>query len=568
MTKARGVGLRTQILFIVLGGAIVPLALAGLWLTSSAVRSGERLLQTHLEQSADRFTAAVQTRWEYRRADILLIAGNEASVRVVTGAQAATPDSIFLTSLAAGLRSTIAPIELRDMAGRVRWTSTTAARAAPRQGAQAAPPLTPLIMIETAIEDSSGARVGTAVTGIAMSGLIPPDSARPLVPGAMVGVRNATTRNVALPLAPAMAFPADSGRVAVGRDQWRVALRRFASPPIDIAIGAPLEPYVAPFEGAARVGIAALLVVALGTVVFTVLLAMRATRPLRDLVDASESVTRGSLDQSVSIAGPAEVQRVGAAFNTMTGHLRRTLDELSRRSALAAVGEFATTLSHDVRNALTAIKVDLERAELRGVADPVASGLVARALGNVARLETVVSGALRVARRGHAPPKEIDLRVPLDEAVASVRGAFAAASCELEVSAPPSPVVVCADTAALQQMFANLLFNAAQAMRPGGRAHVAVSAVSDFAEVTIRDSGVGIAPGDMEQLATPFFSTKPSGTGLGLPIARQIVAAHGGDLSITSETGAGTTVRVRLPLVNASFRTNERNVQPAATAGV
>jgi signal transduction histidine kinase len=72
----------------------------------------------------------------------------------------------------------------------------------------------------------------------------------------------------------------------------------------------------------------------------------------------------------------------------------------------------------------------------------------------------------------------------------------------------------------------------------------------------------------MAQLSKPFFSTKASGTGLGLPIARQIVAGHGGDLSITSEPGQGTTVRVRLPLVNGSCNENERTVSAAATAVV
>jgi len=566
MTNPRGIGLRTQGLFILLGGAMLPLALVGLWLTSSAVRSGERLLQTHLEQSADRFTAAVRARWEYRRADLLLIAGNEATGRVVRGAQPTAADSAFLLSLADGLQATIASIELLDAERQVRWRSP-ALGAAPRAGRVNAPP-SPLVVMETPIQDSSGFRVGTAVTGIPLSGLIPPDSARPLVPGAMVAVRNSTTGTVALPLTRAMSFPADSGRVRVGADQWRAALRRLATPPLEVAIGAPLEPYVAPFERARNVGVAALVVVALGAVVFTIVLATRATRPLRDLVDASDAVARGRFDQHVSITGPAEVQRVGAAFNTMTEHLRRTLDELSRRSALAAVGEFATTLSHDIRNALTAIKVDLERAELRGVADPVAGGLVSRALGNVARLETVVSGALRVARRGHAPAREIDLRHSLDEAVASVRGAFAAAACTLEVSSPETPVVVRGDAAALTQMFANLMFNAAQAVRMGGGARVAVIVAGDFVEIAIRDTGVGIEPGDMAQLSKPFFSTKASGTGLGLPIARQIVAGHGGDLSITSEPGQGTTVRVRLPLVNGSCNENERTVSAAATAVV
>jgi signal transduction histidine kinase len=560
----RALGLRTQILLMLLGAAILPLALLGLWLTSSAKRAGEQLLQNHLEESADRFAAAVRTRWEYRRADIALIAENEATRRIIAGTARTTEDSVFLTTLVAGLKSTIPVIELRDSAGLRRWVSNaTSLPASPGagRGRGGGPP--PTVRIETPILDDAGGRIGTAITSIALAALIPPDSARPLVPGARVGVRDGATAAVGVPMMPSTPFPADSGRARVEGEGWRVASRRMAQPPLEIAIGAPVAPYVAPFEGAARIGIIALLAVGLAAVALTLVLATRATRPLRDLATASDAVTRGRLDPRVTIAGPSEVRHVGAAFNTMTEHLRRTLDELSRRSALAAVGEFATSLSHDVRNALTAIKVDLERAGNRGIDDPVTDGLVARALNNVGRLETVVAGALRVARRGHAPPIEIDLRVPLREAADSARGAFAAIPASLDVMVPDEPVPVRGDAAALQQMFANLLFNAAQALRPGGQASASVETYGDRVEVKIRDSGVGMSTADLEKLSTPFFSTKPSGTGLGLPIARQIAAAHGGELTIESDVTRGTLLRVRLPLLNDSFSDSEQIILAA-----
>jgi signal transduction histidine kinase len=568
-SSRRALGLRAQIL-LMLAGAIFPLALLGLWLSASAKRAGERLLQTHLEESADRFAAAVNTRWEYRVSDILLLAGNEATARVVRGTNVTREDSAFLASLANELGTTIPVIALRDVNGRALWSSNATTRVAQARASSAgrgATPLPTLVSSERPILDERGARIGTAVTSIAMSALIPPDSARPLVPGARVGVRNLDASTIAIPLTSFTPVVTDSGPATIDGAPWRLAIRRLGEPPLEIAIGAPTAPYVAPFERNARVGTVALIVLALVTTTIVLAWATRATRALQRLATASGAIADGKLQQQVEIGGPAEVRHVGAAFNSMSARLRSTLDELSRRSALAAVGEFATSLSHDVRNALTSIKVDLERAEMRGDFEPDGNRLVARALANVARLESVVSGALRVARGSGLPMRHIDLRCPLEEAIDSAQGAFAAVPASLVAEIPAVPVAVHGDASALQQLFANLLFNAAQALRPGGSALVRVLCEDGVAETLIRDDGHGITSGSLEKLvegASPFFSTKPAGTGLGIPIARQIAAAHGGTIAIESVAGRETVVRVRLPLLNDTFPAVERSA-PAGT---
>jgi two-component system OmpR family sensor kinase len=199
-----------------------------------------------------------------------------------------------------------------------------------------------------------------------------------------------------------------------------------------------------------------LLIVTGLAVLLTTALATQATRPLEQLAVASDAVTEGKLDQRVTIGGPAEVRRVGGAFNLMTENLRATMDALSRRSAMAAVGEFAASLSHDVRNALTSIRVDLDRLSMRELGDPVAMSLVNRAVNSVSRLETAVTGALRVARRGQAPLKDVDLRVPIRAAAGSGSAARGGASRAPRSELPADPIRVRGDEAALQQLFANL----------------------------------------------------------------------------------------------------------------
>jgi len=304
--------------------------------------------------------------------------------------------------------------------------------------------------------------------------------------------------------------------------------------------------------------------VALAAMLLVAALATRAIRPLNTLAAAADAVSTGALDQQVVIGGPREVRHVGHAFNVMTERLRHTMEELSRRSALAAVGEFATSLSHDVRNALTSIKVDLERADRREIPDPVARELVSRAVNNVARLESVVTGALRVARSGQTPLEDFDLREPIQEAAAAVDGTLATIAASLQLRTGAQPISVRGDRVALQQLFGNLLFNAAQALRPGGEIRISAELTVSEVAISIADNGVGIARDALHQMGTAAFPRRRGGTGLGIPIAQRIAASHGGALTIESEVGQGTVVRVRLPLVNGAYRGPEQSVSAAA----
>ena len=121
------------------------------------------------------------------------------------------------------------------------------------------------------------------------------------------------------------------------------------------------------------------------------------------------------------------------------------------------------------------------------------------------------------------------------------------------------PVYVTGDADALETLFVNLLRNAAQALGPGGRAELSLVSRGGEVEVDLRDDGPGMSPEQLEVAFQPFSTTRPGGTGLGLPIARQIAYAHGGDVEITSTQGAGTCVRVRLPRTQAGTRPNRRS---------
>ena len=168
------------------------------------------------------------------------------------------------------------------------------------------------------------------------------------------------------------------------------------------------------------------------------------------------------------------------------------------------------------------------------------------------RLDGTVSGSLRVARSGRSPRRRLDLGPVVAAAAQSAESTFNEHGATLTPLIRSSTTAwVLGDAIALEQLLLNLLLNSAQAMGPSGRASVTTEIDGSDVRIVVIDLGGGISPEDLEHVLDPFFSTKAEGTGLGLPIARQIAAAHGGSLRIESAPGVGTRVDVRLPLAAA-----------------
>ena len=215
-------------------------------------------------------------------------------------------------------------------------------------------------------------------------------------------------------------------------------------------------------------------------------------RRSRGFAIAADAVARGDLDHRVEGHGAGEVGRLAAAFNSMTESLRRTLGELSKRQALAAVGEFAASLSHEVRNGLTAVRVDLQRAEEKTAEGAASRSLIARALENVKRLDGTVSGSMRVARSGQSPRRRLDLGSVAAAAAQSADSTFMEHGATLDPMASSSTSAwVLGDPIALEQLLLNLLRNSAQAMGPGGRASLTVAIDGSDVRIVVSDRSPG-----------------------------------------------------------------------------
>jgi len=293
-----------------------------------------------------------------------------------------------------------------------------------------------------------------------------------------------------------------------------------------------------------------LLMVAVAGLVLAAWLVRRMTQSLERLAHAADAVSRGDLEQQLAHERDDEVGRVVRAFNTMTESLRRTLKKLADREALAAVGEFAATLAHEVRNPLTAIRIDLQRVEEGLPENSPLRAPQSRALEEIERLDATVAAALDVARTKSDDTATVDVLVSLAAAIHASAPAFEERGAVLHEPTQSGPIHIKGDLGALEQLFLNLLLNAAQALESGGVADVTIAVEDSTVVVTIRDNGRGIPPDQLERVFEPLFTTRPGGggTGLGLTIARRIATAHGGDIQLASEPDRGTTVEVRLPL--------------------
>jgi signal transduction histidine kinase len=528
--------LRTKLMLATFGGAILPLAAVGLWLSQSAEASGERLLASRLDTSLQRLGQQLSPRWGVLRSEILGLAESEAVQQAVrTTTLPDSGDSLIV-------RRGGDPLAL----GAQHWIIRR-----PRSGVwdvqRSDAPLAPAIVVRVPVRDrATGTVLGMLAVSLPSAELIPVSAGGMADAGSLLAAFDPETRASLLPL------PFDAERMKGGRfdwegEHWLARFKAFEQPGIVLALAAPLTPYTQTFADATRKGALALLIVAAIGSLAVVLFTRWLTRSLSELATAAEAVAGGDLDRSVDQRGADEVSAVARAFNTMTQNLRKTLDKLARQEGLASVGEFAASLAHEVRNPLSAIRVELQSLEEETVNPALRQGL-ARSLRHVQRLDATVAGSLKVARGGSVVLSPIDLRDPLRNAWQTARAEFDGRGSKLHPLDPDMPAIpVRGDAVALEQLFLNLLLNAAQALDAGAEARGQIHLENGIVEVTLMDQGRGMGEAELATVFEPFHSTRATGTGLGLTIARRIAQAHGGDVLVESSAGAGTTVRVRLP---------------------
>ncbi len=299
--------------------------------------------------------------------------------------------------------------------------------------------------------------------------------------------------------------------------------------------------------------------VQLGAVLFILLgagvgywLAQRISDPVERLTRASQRIAAGNLDTRVFLRSADELKRLVDAFNRMAWELQRQRSQLERTNRLEAWADMARQVAHDIKNPLTPIQLSAEH--LRRVhqdrgepLSPVLENCVNTILAQVRLLRQIAAEFSSFATT--PVPRPVDTHVP--ELLREIRDAYATGlegrvDIVLEV-APDLPALL-VDRALIGRALTNVVENALHAMPAGGTLTLRAERQAGTVALIVTDTGVGMDEESLSRLFEPYFSTKATGTGLGLTIARRNVELHGGSIDIASQRGRGTSVRIRLPV--------------------
>jgi len=248
--------------------------------------------------------------------------------------------------------------------------------------------------------------------------------------------------------------------------------------------------------------------------------------------------------------------------------LGRAQKELVFSERLVAVGEMAARVSHEIRNPLATIggfarSVLKKPDDIEGVKRK--TGVI---VSEVARLEELLTDLLDMARPRPLQMRPESLNEIADHALLLAEADLRAARATAERDYDPHLPLVPADRSRLLQALLNTIRNGAQAMPDGGIIRVSTRFLPshghtpDMAQISVADAGVGISDRALKQVFDPFFSTKVSGSGLGLAVTKRIIADHGGQIDVESQEGRGTTFLFSLPLVTPTEKTSAPQAAP------
>lgn len=249
----------------------------------------------------------------------------------------------------------------------------------------------------------------------------------------------------------------------------------------------------------------------------------------------------------------AQVREVSAANAVMYEELRTNAAELSRARAelaekarLASLGELSAVIAHELRNPLAVL------SNVLSLLLPTAQHADAPELGRAAREElsrmnALVTDLLEFARPAELAREPVSVEALLQEIAQALHADLALQAVQVEVQCEPALPLLQADPRRLRQALLNLAQNGAQAMRGTGRLRLHARRGATGLRVEVADDGPGIPPEIQARLFQPFFTTKPTGTGLGLALVQRVVRQHGGQLGLVSEPGRGTTFVLELP---------------------
>jgi signal transduction histidine kinase len=287
--------------------------------------------------------------------------------------------------------------------------------------------------------------------------------------------------------------------------------------------------------------------------------------PLHDLIDAAlqSSLSPGDRGMVIELEG-ADAAPIHAQALLQNGNVLLLLNDLApvrkfesdalRHVRLASIGSLSASMAHEIKNALTAVKIFLELLVKEHEGEPALGDLVLR---EFRRIDTIVTQMLRISDRTRPAFSPLSIHSSLEHALRLIEHQLAGKQVRLVRVFSASSDMIHGDGFQIEQAFLNLLLNALDALDQSGQ--LTITTENDLSSslhpgllVSITDTGCGIVPENLERLFEPFFTTKPNGTGLGLSITQRIVEEHRGSIRVETKPAQGSTFRIVLPLLDGA----------------
>jgi nitrogen fixation/metabolism regulation signal transduction histidine kinase len=291
------------------------------------------------------------------------------------------------------------------------------------------------------------------------------------------------------------------------------------------------------------------------SIVMSLWIAARVSRPIEQLARAAEEVAGGNWEAEVPEGGRDELGVLARGFNHMTSQLTSQRDRLVQTERVAAWRELARRLAHELKNPLFPLQLTVENlVRARELPDQEFDEVFRESTQTlsmeIANLKKIIG---RFSDFSKMPKPELE-RIDAKDVIERVRALYGAGTqngvhFEVQVAAEPMPLD--ADPELLHRALSNLLLNARDAMPENGTLTLSAIPRGEQVEIRVSDTGQGLTPEECERLFTPYYTTKEHGTGLGLAIVQSVIADHKGKIAVESRPGEGATFIIMLPKAEA-----------------
>ncbi|MGD8699315.1 MAG: ATP-binding protein [Gemmatimonadales bacterium] len=586
--------LRAKFLALFAAFAVLPLIAIGVFDYIYSMRALEALIATQVDEIATRAAAELRGSYALRQSELLLLADNAETQRLyqaLGGDDAGTRNAAlagadsYLRQAWNVLGHSYGWIEFRDADGATvyRLPPGNEDRTIDFDEAQVPYPSN-WMTVERPIYDAAGSGpIGTLHAALDLESLLPYEQLAARF--GETGYSTVVDRSRGIVVYhPSHAYRDQSLNALTGSDGWDIdpktidsnrgqfsyregdttrvaAFASLAQPPWTMIASGSVAEFAAPFHRMRTRILALILVVAVAVATVFTWMTRRETRSLLALTAAADQVGAGNFTPPLPPAAVGEVGRLTDAFGLMVAKLRETLRQIEASRQMAVVGEFASQVSHEIRNPLTSLKLNLQSLDrdVRAGHIPEQSARpIEIALREIERLEQVVSGVLSLGRPRSTARAAASMHEVLNDALELMQAQLDQQRIDVQVDYRADDDVVVANAEEVKAAFLNLFLNGAEAMPDGGTLRIGTTRLERPGRVEIRvaDEGPGISDALREEIFRPFYSTKEKGTGLGLSLALRTVEEHGGALAVAepATAGSGAEFVVTLPLEAEAIR--------------